>query len=335
MPNEKKTIMQIKRTLESVVGNELIPGRDENGDFKIEIQKLLLGFENYISETPAPKKVPRSDESGKLDIGWFDATETPGPIPIGGVVMMTELSLTSNPIYESFLYCDGSSISRTTYSVLYNVITKDRGTVTISIASPGVVTLNNHGFTNGDCIELTTTDTLPTGLTAHTNYYIEVKDANTFYLHAARSTALAGTAGNRINTSGTQSGAHSLRHCPFGVDGENNYLLPNFKSVVPRGLGQQSINGNTKDGYGLGTLLEDRIQNMTGSVGKPWETFGQLTKSGVFNNSSVYNPASSIAGGAGAYVDWITINFNASLVARTGDYTRDNSLSVRFYIRYK
>jgi alpha-tubulin suppressor-like RCC1 family protein len=77
-----KNDKQIKRTLESVVGNELIPGRDENGDFKIEIQKLLLGFENYISETPAPKKVPRSDESGKLDIGWFDATETPEHIEL-------------------------------------------------------------------------------------------------------------------------------------------------------------------------------------------------------------------------------------------------------------
>jgi len=71
MPNEKKTITQIKRTLESVVGNELIPGRDENGDFKIEIQKLLLGFENYISETPAPEVVPKSKSNSKLDNGWL------------------------------------------------------------------------------------------------------------------------------------------------------------------------------------------------------------------------------------------------------------------------
>ena len=71
MPNEKKTLAQIKRTLESVVGNELIPGRDENGDFKIEIQKLLLGFENYISETPAPEVVPKSKINSKLENGWF------------------------------------------------------------------------------------------------------------------------------------------------------------------------------------------------------------------------------------------------------------------------
>lgn len=86
MPNEKKTIAQIKRTLESVVGNELIPGRDENGDFKIEISKLLLGFENYISETPAPEVVPKSKINSKLDTGWLEASETPDAsiLPISG-----------------------------------------------------------------------------------------------------------------------------------------------------------------------------------------------------------------------------------------------------------
>jgi len=230
-----------------------------------------------------------------------------------------------------FLLCDGSSVSRSTYSTLYNVITKNKGTVTISIASPGVVTLNNHGFTTGDCVELTTTVALPTGLTKNTNYYVEVKDVNTFYLHVARSTALAGTAGSRINTSGTQSGVHSLRHCPFGIDGENNYLLPNFKSVVPRGIGQQSINGNTKDGYGLGALLEDRIQQMTGSVESADRQ--NFSCNGVFRNS-VMTAGSGFSAGS-LTINNTIIDFNASLVARTGDYARDNSLSVRFYIRYK
>jgi len=232
-----------------------------------------------------------------------------------------------------FLLCDGSSVSRSTYSTLYNVITKNKGTVTISIASPGVVTLNNHGFTTGDCIELTTTDALPTGLTKNTNYYVEVKDANTFYLHVARSTAFAGTAGSRINTSGTQSGVHSLRHCPFGINGETNFKLPNFKAVVPRGMGTQSVNTRTKDGYGLGALLEDRIQQMTGD-GSPVGsiTYG-FTGTGVFLNSSA-SLVTYVYGGT-AYFYHGTLRFNASNVARAGDYARDNSLSVRFYIRYK
>lgn len=75
-------------------------------------------------------------------------------------------------------------------------------TVTMTIASPCVVTWNSHGLPDGSTLRLSTTGALPTGLTAGTTYYVVNAAANTFQLSAT----LGGTA---INTSGSQSGTHT------------------------------------------------------------------------------------------------------------------------------
>src|SRR5262245_41015211 len=54
-------------------------------------------------------------------------------------------------------------------------------TVTISNASPGVVTLASHGFVANDPVVFSTTGSLPTGLTAGTKYFVKtVLTVNTF-----------------------------------------------------------------------------------------------------------------------------------------------------------
>jgi hypothetical protein len=75
-------------------------------------------------------------------------------------------------------------------------------TVTITIASPGVVTWTSHGLSNGTPVVFTTTGALPTGLTAGTIYYVVNAATNTFEV----ASSVGGTA---INTSGTQSGTHT------------------------------------------------------------------------------------------------------------------------------
>lgn len=76
-------------------------------------------------------------------------------------------------------------------------------TVTISIATPGVITWTGHGRVANDTIRITTTGALPTGLSASTTYYVKtVLDANTF-------TVSASSGGTVIDTSGTQSGVHT------------------------------------------------------------------------------------------------------------------------------
>jgi hypothetical protein len=82
------------------------------------------------------------------------------------------------------------------------------GTVTISVGTPAVVTDAGHGLANGDKIYFTTTGALPTGILAGTpatnNYFVRESDVNTFKLSSTAD-------GSLINTSGTQSGAHTLR----------------------------------------------------------------------------------------------------------------------------
>lgn len=80
--------------------------------------------------------------------------------------------------------------------------------VTISVASPGVVTWADHGLEPGDKVVFSTTGALPTGLTAGTTYYVKtVPDEDTFTL-----TATPG--GTVINTSSSQSGVHTATTIP-------------------------------------------------------------------------------------------------------------------------
>jgi hypothetical protein len=79
------------------------------------------------------------------------------------------------------------------------------GDFTVTIASPAVATLTNHGLKAGSPIRFTTTGALPTGMAVGTTYYVIATGltANAFQF----STSVGGSA---VNTSGTQSGTHSI-----------------------------------------------------------------------------------------------------------------------------
>lgn len=84
-------------------------------------------------------------------------------------------------------------------------------TVTLTIASPCVVSLTNHGMRPGTGIVLSTTGALPTGLTAGTTYYVGNVASGTFNLYDTKANAQAGGSTGKINTSGTQSGTHTAK----------------------------------------------------------------------------------------------------------------------------
>jgi hypothetical protein len=86
--------------------------------------------------------------------------------------------------------------------------TSASATVTITIASPGVVTWTSHGLSTGTPVIFSTTGALPTGITAGTTYYAIPVDGTTFRIATSFANALAGTA---VNTSGSQSGTHTGR----------------------------------------------------------------------------------------------------------------------------
>jgi hypothetical protein len=97
---------------------------------------------------------------------------------------------------------------------LYSLAPDTSSTVTITIASPGVITWTNHGLpTDGSAyaapVKFTTTGALPTGLTAGTQYYVKTVLSNDTF------TVSATVGGAVINTSGSQSGVHTAYSRPI------------------------------------------------------------------------------------------------------------------------
>ena len=88
-------------------------------------------------------------------------------------------------------------------------------TFTVTIASPGVFSLTAHRFALNSVVYFATTGALPTGLTAGTAYYIITAGltADAFQV----STSIGGSA---VNTSGTQSGTHTVT--------TSTYMLPAY-----------------------------------------------------------------------------------------------------------
>ena len=149
-------------------------------------------------------------------------------IPTGAIIPFAGSALPTG-----YLACDGSAVSRSTYSSLFAALVTADGfsaqTFTVTIASPAVVTKSTHGFLGGERVRLATTGALPTGLTTGTDYYVVYVNANTFQL----SSTLGGAS---INTSGTQSGTHTYTQSRYGLgDGSTTFNLPNLRDQFVRG----------------------------------------------------------------------------------------------------
>lgn len=86
------------------------------------------------------------------------------------------------------------------------------GVATMTIASPGVVTVaNGHGLSIGSPVSFSTTGTLPTGVVAGTTYYVIATG------FTPTSFSIATTPGGAaIITTGTQTGIHTYTGLPAG-----------------------------------------------------------------------------------------------------------------------
>jgi len=104
------------------------------------------------------------------------------------------------------------AILRSDTGVVDNLLSLATGlsaTATLTIASPCVVTLADHGFQVGTPVIFTTTGTLPTGIVAGTRYYVNAPvTTSTFNIAATIN-------GTSINTTGSQSGTHTVSSTPL------------------------------------------------------------------------------------------------------------------------
>ena len=106
-------------------------------------------------------------------------------------------------------------------------------TVTISIATPGVITLATHGLHLGQPVVFATTGALPTGLTAGTTYYAVPTASGTFNVATSLANALAGTV---VATSGTQSGTQTMQYDSIAVTTDNGSQNLNVQGGMTHGI---------------------------------------------------------------------------------------------------
>lgn len=251
-----------------------------------------------------------------------------------GVVLPFAGRATSIP--TSWILCDGNAISRTTYADLFSVLNPSFGTVIITIATPAVITNNSHGLKAGSKVFFTTTGALPTGISANTVYHVISTGltTNTFQI----ATTPNGTA---INTSGTQSGTHTLRETPFGIgDGSTTFNVPNMQSRIPVGAGVTtkvatfvSRSSNTITVFGLSDTSNNEFQTGQAVV---YATSGSAI-SGLTNGTTYYiikstnksfslatSLANAVAGSAislasdGSGTQTFTLTFSTKPMGETG-----------------
>lgn len=169
------------------------------------------------------KNKNNSDLKGKL-IGLSAMFE---PSPASGVASLFYKKDAETAWTRLFRFSSQNAIS---YGAVN--IESDTGAVTITIASPGVFTLANHGLSISQKIKFFSTGSLPTGMTAGVEYFVISTGltSSTFQISAT-------VGGSAINLSGTQSGVHTIdRTYPLGEGKEFKIKLDCTGGLVPTGL---------------------------------------------------------------------------------------------------
>lgn len=158
------------------------------------IAKVLTGYVSGPGTVSSGDSILSAIQKINGNVGLKQATLTPGQLP--GTT--TNDDATAGNVGE-YLFAGGGTIAGA-----------GANTVTITIASPAVISFTGHGFSNTGTspVVFTTTGALPTGIVSGTVYWSVpgTITAGTFQIASSAANALAGTA---INTSGSQSGTHT------------------------------------------------------------------------------------------------------------------------------
>lgn len=185
-------------TLEQIYNNALEPGGRLSLSTGVPVMSATVSGATTVYYTPYQHRfIPiwdgarfrMRDCGGELSQATSDTTKSPAAVA-------------SERVYDLFVW-DDSGTMRCTRGPAWTYA----ATVTMTIATPCVVTWTAHGLSEGMPVVFTTSGALPTGITAGTVYYVGRSPAtNTFNVSTTRANAAAGTF---VATSGTQSGTHT------------------------------------------------------------------------------------------------------------------------------
>lgn len=128
---------------------------------------------------------PDRPGSGENILSWLFTRTVTFPVNLSGSKAKCENAPTADAV-----------------SSIFQTGTTAAASVTISNASPGVVTHTTHGKSNGDRVKFKTTGALPAGLSVDTWYYVVNKATSTYQVAAT-------PGGTAINTTSAGSGTHT------------------------------------------------------------------------------------------------------------------------------
>lgn len=141
---------------------------------------------------------------------------------------------TNTAIYYAAQTSPDNPIAVTPQTIAGNARVGSAQTATITIASPAVITPATSVPINTTPVTFTTTGALPTGLTVGKVYYVVNAGATTFQVSAT----IGGTA---VNTSGTQSGVHTVTIPIASTDTTTNSNGTTTVTIYDTGTGVQSV----------------------------------------------------------------------------------------------
>lgn len=127
----------------------------------------------------------------------------------------------------------------------YNCLSGSTATVSITNASPAVVTLNSHGLNDNDEVYFTTTGSLPDGLFPYVRYYVKNAQTNTFEV-----TYKIGCPS--INTSSNGTGTHTILY-----DGAPNVCDLGDPILTDFSLTQITCNSTPVTGINIAWTVKD------------------------------------------------------------------------------
>ncbi|BDA77424.1 hypothetical protein LPTSP3_g03540 [Leptospira kobayashii] len=229
---------------------------------------------------------------------------------------------------SGYLLCDGTEVSRSTYSSLFGVMPNASATVTIALGSPCVVTWTSNVLTTGSQVQFSSTGVLPSGITADLPYFVGVvTPGSTFRLYGSLADAMSSN--SPLDASGTPSGTITATTYFYGNgDGSTTFNLPNLQGLVPRGIGQTSGFTNNPT-IGIGELTEDQFQAHIFQVSRYGVVGANSTASIALGGGNYQSTTQELTG---FFADTI-LETGSNGTPRIGPETRGKSLGVYFLIK--